>query len=92
MLKPFKQAGTDKIVPALPQQGTEHLAANLCHIFRARLAGRNIPEAWRWVKLMFITQLTMVNYVEAKAHCHINLSHFMLRLRHIVILIYHTLC
>jgi len=79
MLKQFTYAGNDKIVPALLQQGIEHLTAHLCHIFRACLAGRYIPKAWRWVKLMFITQPTMVNYFEAKAHHPINLSPFMLR-------------
>jgi hypothetical protein len=78
MLKPFKYAGTDKIVPALLQQGIEHLVAHLCHIFRVCLAGRNITKAWRRVKLMFITQPSMVNYFEAKAHRPTNLP-FMLR-------------
>jgi hypothetical protein len=36
--KSFKLAGTDGIVPALLQQGVEHLTTHLCHIFRACLA------------------------------------------------------
>jgi len=79
MLKPFTHVGNDKIVLALLQQGIEHLMAHLCHIFRACQAGRYILKAWRWVKLMFITQPRMVNYFEAKAHRPINLTPFMLR-------------
>ena len=89
MLKPFKSARTEKIVPAFLQQGIEHLAAHLCHIFRACLARRSIPKAWRQVKAMFITQPRMANYIEGKAYRHINLSPFMLKTTEKLVLCIH---
>jgi hypothetical protein len=50
MFKSFKSAGADEIVSALLQQGTEHLAAHLCHIFRACLALAYIPTAWNLIE------------------------------------------
>jgi hypothetical protein len=44
-LKPFKSAGTDKIVPALLQQEVDYLTTHLCRIFRACLARGYIPIA-----------------------------------------------
>jgi hypothetical protein len=63
-------------VPALLQQGTEHLAVHLCCIFRACQARGYIPKAWRQVKVTFIPK---PNYAKAKAHCPITLSSFMLK-------------
>jgi hypothetical protein len=48
--KPFKSAGTDGIVPALLQQGTEYLVPHLCHIFRTCMAYGFISVAWRKYK------------------------------------------
>jgi hypothetical protein len=77
--KPFKSAGTDGIVPALLQQGVEHLTTHLCHIFRACLARGYIPKAWRQIKGMFIPKPGKANYTEAMAYCPISLSSFMLK-------------
>jgi hypothetical protein len=80
MFKTFKSAGADENVPALLQQGTEHLAAYLCHIFRACLALAYIPTAWRQVKVMFIPKPGKANYTKAKA-CHpISLLSIMLKM------------
>jgi hypothetical protein len=62
MFKPFELAGADEIVPALLQQGIEHLVAHPCHIFRACLAKGYIPKAWRQVKVMFIHKPGKANY------------------------------
>jgi hypothetical protein len=66
--KPFKSAGTDGIVPALLQQGVQHLKTYLCRIFRACLARGCIPKAWRQVKVTFIPKPRKANYTEAKAY------------------------
>jgi hypothetical protein len=47
LFKPFKSAGADGIVAALLQQGVKHSMAYQCHIFRAYLARRYTPKAWR---------------------------------------------
>jgi hypothetical protein len=82
IFKPCKSAGADKIVPALMQQGTEHLVAHLGHIFRASLAGGCIPEACRQVKATFIPKPRKVNtnYTKAKAYRPVNLSLFTLKM------------
>jgi hypothetical protein len=66
-LKQFKLAETDKIVPALLQQGVDYLTTHLCRIFRAYL-GREymIPIAWRHIKVTFIPKPRKANYTEAK--------------------------
>jgi hypothetical protein len=77
--KTFKSAYTDGIVPALLQQGVEHLTTHLCCIFRACLARGYIPKAWRQVKVTFITKRRKANYTEAKAYHPISLSSLMLK-------------
>jgi hypothetical protein len=67
--KLLKSAGTDEIVPALLQQGGEHLTTHLCHIFRDCLAKGYIPKAWRQVKVTFIPKTGKANYTEAKTYC-----------------------
>jgi hypothetical protein len=74
--KPFKSAGTDEIVPALLQQEVDYLTTHLCRIFRACLARRYIPIAWRQVKVMFIPK-----HGKAKAYRPISLPSFMLKRR-----------
>jgi hypothetical protein len=66
--KPFKSTEANEIVPALLQQGTEQLVANVCHIFRACLARGYISKAWRLVKVTFIPEPRKNNYTEAKAY------------------------
>jgi hypothetical protein len=72
-LRPFKAAGSDKIVPALLQQGGEQIVPHLCHIYRACLAYGFIPTAWRQVKVTFIPKPGKLDYTEAKAYCPISL-------------------
>jgi hypothetical protein len=69
-------------VPALLQQGTEHLVVHLDHIFRASLAGGYIPEACRQVKVTFIPKprKANTNYTKTKAYHPVNLSLFMLKM------------
>jgi hypothetical protein len=62
--KPFKSAGTNEIVLALLQQGTEHLVLHLCHIFRACLAYGFTPLAWRQVKVTFIPKPRKSHYTD----------------------------
>jgi hypothetical protein len=78
-LKPFKSAGTDGIVPALLQEGAEHLVPHLCRIFRASMAYGSISTAWRQVKVMFIPKLGKLDYTEAKTYHPISLSSFLLK-------------
>jgi hypothetical protein len=78
-LKPFKSAGTDEIVPALLQQEVDYLTTHLCRIFRACLARRYIPIAWRQVNVTFIPKPAKANYTEAKECRPISLSSFMLK-------------
>jgi len=70
IFKACKSAGADEIVPALLQQGTEHLVAHLGHIFGASLAGGYIPDACRQVKATFIPKPRKANtiYTKAKAY------------------------
>jgi hypothetical protein len=77
-LKPFKSAGTGGIVPALLQQGAEHIIPHLCCIFRASMAYRFIPTAWRQVRVTFIPKPGKPDYTEAKAYRAISLSSFYL--------------
>jgi hypothetical protein len=79
MFKPFKLARTDGIVPALLQQGIEHLVAHLCHVFSACLAKEYIPKAWRQVKVTFIPKPGKANYTKGKEYLPIILSSFMLK-------------
>jgi len=51
--KLFKSAEANGLLPALLQQGVILLITHPCHIFRACLARRYIPKAWRQVKVMF---------------------------------------
>lgn len=39
------------LMPALQQQGIQHLLAYLCHVFRACLASGYIHKSWRQVKV-----------------------------------------
>jgi hypothetical protein len=71
----FKSARTDCIVPALLQ----NLALHLCRIFRACLAYRCIPKAWRYTRVMFISKPGKVSNTEAKAYRPISLSFFLLK-------------
>jgi hypothetical protein len=77
--KPFKSAGTDRTVPALLQQGVEHLAPHVCRIFRACMAYVFVPTAWRQVKVTFIPKPGKLDYTEAKAYRPISLSSFLLK-------------
>jgi hypothetical protein len=77
--KPFKLAGTNGIVPALLQQGVEHLMTHLYHIFRACLTRGYIPKVWRQVKAMFIPKPGKAKYIESKAYHPISLSSFVLK-------------
>jgi hypothetical protein len=77
--KPYKSAGTDEIVPALLQQGTEHLVPHLCRIFRDCIVYGFIPTAWRHVKVTFIPKPGKLDYTEAKAYRPISLSYFLLK-------------
>jgi hypothetical protein len=72
-LKPFKSAGTDGIVPALLQQGAEHIVPHLCRIFRASMAYGFIPTVWRQVKVTFILKPGKLDYTKAKAYHPISL-------------------
>jgi hypothetical protein len=78
-LKPFKSAGTGGIIPALLQQGTEHIVTHQRHIFRASMAYGFIPTAWRQVRVTFIPKPGKPDYTEAKAYCPISLSSFLLK-------------
>jgi hypothetical protein len=77
--KPFKSAGTEGIVPALLQQGVEHLVAHLCRIFRACMAYGFIPMAWKQVKVTFIPKQGKLDYTKAKVYRPIRLSSFLLK-------------
>jgi hypothetical protein len=77
--KPFKSAGTDGILPALLQQGVEHLVPHLCRIFRACTAYGFIPTAWRQIKVTFIPKPGKLDYTEAKTYRPISLSSFLLK-------------
>jgi hypothetical protein len=81
---PFKSAGADEIVPALLQQGMEHLSPHLCCIFRACLAYGYIPTAWRQVRVTFIPKPGKLDYTEAKAYRPISLSSFILKMEKLV--------
>jgi hypothetical protein len=65
-------------MPALQQQGIQHLVSHLYHIFRACLARGYILKAWRQVKVTFIPKPGKANYTEAKAYRPLKLSSFML--------------
>jgi hypothetical protein len=65
MFELFKSVGADEIVPAVLQQGIEHLAAHLCCMYRACLARGYIPKAWRQVKVMFMLKLRKINYTKS---------------------------
>jgi hypothetical protein len=77
--KTFKSAGTDKIIPALLQQGAEHSVPHLCRILRACMIYGFIPKAWRQVKVTFIPKPGNLNYTAAKAYRPISLSSFLLK-------------
>jgi hypothetical protein len=66
--KPFKFEGTNGTVPALLQQGMEHLVPHLCSIFSACMAYGFISMAWRQIKVTFIPKLGKLDYTEAKAY------------------------
>jgi hypothetical protein len=74
IFKPFKSSGTDGIVPALLQQGMEHLVSHLCRIFRACMAYRFIPTTWRQVKATFIPQPGKLVYTKGSAYRPLSLS------------------
>jgi hypothetical protein len=76
----FKFEGIHVTVPILLQQGVCHLTTHLCHIFRAFLARRYTPKAWRQAKVMFVPQPGKDNYTEAIAHHSISLSSLMLKM------------
>ena len=75
--KPFKLAGRDEIIPALLQQGLDHLTTHLCRIFRACLARGNTPIACRQVKVTFVLKPGTAKYTESKAYRPTNLSSLM---------------
>jgi hypothetical protein len=77
--KPFKSAGTYGFVPALLQQGAEHVVQHLCRIFRSCMAHGFIPTAWRQDKVAFIPQPGKLDYSEAKAYSPISISSFLLK-------------
>jgi hypothetical protein len=77
-LKPFKSAGTDRIVSALLQQGAEHIVPHMCRTFRASMAYGFIPTAGRQVKVRFIPKPGKLDYTEAKAYQPMSLSLFLL--------------
>jgi hypothetical protein len=79
-LKSFKSAGTDGIVPALLQQGAEHVVPHLCRIFRASMVYGFIPTAWRQVRVTFIPKPGELDYTGAKAYRPISLSSFLLKM------------
>jgi hypothetical protein len=79
IFKPFKSAGTDGIVPALLQQGIEHLVPQLCRIFRTCMVYGFVPMAWRQVRVTFIPKPGELDYTEAKAYRPISLSSFLLK-------------
>jgi hypothetical protein len=60
--------------PELLQQRVEDLVPLLCCIFRACMAYRFIPMAWRQVKVTFIPKSGKLDYTEAKAYRPISLS------------------
>jgi hypothetical protein len=72
--------GRDDIVPALLQQGMEHLLLYQCHIFRACLAYGYIHMACRKVRATFIPKPRKSDYTEAKAYCPIGLFSFILKM------------
>jgi hypothetical protein len=75
--KPPKSAGTDQTVLALLQQGIEHLATCLSHIFGAGLACGYTPMAWRQVRLTFIPKPGKSDYTKDKAYDPISLLSFL---------------
>jgi hypothetical protein len=77
--KPFKSAATDGIVPALLQQGVEHLVPHICRIFRVCMVYGFVPMAWRQVRVTFTLKLGKHDYTEAKAYRPISLSSFLLK-------------
>jgi hypothetical protein len=80
MFQPFRSAGANEVVPALLQQGSEHLVAHLCHIFRDCLARGYVPKTCRKVKVTFTSKPRKVNYTKTKAYCPNNLWSFMLKM------------
>jgi hypothetical protein len=84
--KPLKSAGTDESVPALLQQGMEHLVPHLCRIFRACLAYGFTAMAWWQVKVTFTQKHRKFHYNEDKAYRPISLLKMMEKLvdRHIM--------
>jgi hypothetical protein len=77
--KPLKLAGTDRIVPALLQQGVEYLTTHLCRIFTACLERGYITIACRQIKVTFIPKPRKANYTKAKAYHPISLLSFMMK-------------
>jgi hypothetical protein len=76
---PYKSAGSDLLIPAFLQQGTDVLSSLLCSIFRACLALGHIPTTWRKARMTFIPKSGKPTYTEAKAYCRICLSSFLLK-------------
>ena len=76
----WKRVQVTILLPALQQQGIQHLLARLCHIFTACLASGYIHKSWRQVKVTLIPLAREANYTEAKAYCSLNLSYFTLKM------------
>lgn len=76
---PFKAPGLDGIFPALLQWGLDISSAHLAKIFRACIAFRYIPLAWREVKVIFIPKPGRIDYTLAKSYRPISLTSFLLK-------------
>lgn len=75
----FKSPGADGIFPALLQEGGEDLVRHLACTFRACLALRYVPKAWREVTIVFIPKPGKTSYDQAKSFRPISLTSFLLK-------------
>ncbi|CAH2217843.1 jg22999, partial [Pararge aegeria aegeria] len=76
---PFKTGGNDNIFPALLQWGQTQLTPWLTAIYKACIAYRYIPLAWREVKVIFLPKPGKSDYTLPKSFRPISLTSFLLK-------------
>lgn len=76
---PLKYPGTDKIMPAMLQQASDHITELICILFKASLRLKYIPKSWRGVIVLFLPKPGKTNYSLAENYRPISLTSFLLK-------------
>jgi hypothetical protein len=78
-LRPYKAPGIDGIYPILLQEGLKYLVGSLTKIFRASIALRRVPQAWKNIEVVFIPKPGKNGHICAKDFRPMSLTSFLLK-------------